>query len=68
MSELPEHDEHPGDAADLRLAEVLSGSSSGADLRRELEGEETAEAKLAFVELDPTHFEALVAAVPAPRP
>ena len=36
---------------------------------RALDGdEETAEAKLAFVELDPTHFEALVAAVPAPRP
>ncbi|MCB9879961.1 MAG: serine/threonine protein kinase [Planctomycetes bacterium] len=56
MSELPEHDEHPGDAADLRLAEVLSGSSSGADLRRELEGEETAEANDLLARLNALEF------------
>ncbi|MEZ6037114.1 MAG: serine/threonine-protein kinase [Planctomycetota bacterium] len=56
MSELPGHDEHSGDAADLRLAEVLSGSSSGADLRRQLEGEDTEMASDLLARLNALEF------------
>ena len=63
MSDTPESPTPPrapaepdADAADLRLADVLRGSSSGADLRRELQGDGSDEASDLLGRLDALDF------------